>query len=73
MVGNYGPQLNGKIQFAFYAAALLCFLAGSVLPVKADGSRWSRVNLIALGLAFGIAPSAYIYFKLGFHTTTFFH
>ena len=42
-------------------------MVAAVLPER--GRALGRFNLIALGLALGIAPSMYIYFKLGFRRT----
>src|SRR3954471_21180089 len=62
-----GSYLQAKLQFAFYAAAWLCFIIAAVLPAG-RGPRWvGRLNLVALGLALAIAPRMYIYFKAGFH------
>ena len=65
------PLLQAKIQFAFYLVALLIFLVATVLP---PDTRWlRRINLVPLGLATALAPSAYIYFKAAFHPGSYFH
>ena len=65
--------LQPKVQFAFYAVAFLCFLITALLPAGRGPKIFGRINLLALGLAFAIAPSMYIYFKAGFHKGPFFH
>jgi hypothetical protein len=65
--------LQPKVEFAFYAAAFLCFLITALLPAGRGPKIFGRINLLALGLAFAIAPSMYIYFKAGFHQGAFFH
>lgn len=65
-------QLNPKVQFACYIVALACFLVAAAVP--AERRRFlGRVNGVALGLAFAIAPMVYIYFKLGFHSSPLLH
>lgn len=66
------PYLQGKIQFAFYLVALICFLVAAFVPAE-RAAFLRRINLVALGLALAIAPSAYIYFKVAFHTSPIFH
>ena len=66
------PYLQASIQFGFYVAAFVCFVAAALLP-KGSSARWGTGNLVSLGLALAIAPWCYIYFKVAFHTGSFFH
>ncbi|MDQ1683700.1 MAG: hypothetical protein QOC82_437 [Frankiaceae bacterium] len=68
-----GQQLDPKIQFFFYAFACLAFLGAAVIPAEGALRVLTKHNLLAVGLALAIAPSAYIFFKLGFHPSPFFH
>ena len=68
-----GQFLDAKIAFFFFAIAWLCFLVAALLPAGRGPAMLGRVNLIALGLAFAIAPMMYVYFKAGFHKAPYFH
>jgi hypothetical protein len=63
--------LNPKIQFFFYLVACLAFLAAAVIPAEGALRVLTKHNLLAIGLALVIAPSVYIFFRLGFHPRPF--
>jgi hypothetical protein len=65
--------LQPKIQFFFYLFAFLSFVAAAAIPAEGALRVLTKHNLLAIGLALAIAPSVYIFFKLGFHQTPFFH
>lgn len=60
-------QLDPKIQFFFYLFACLAFIGAAVIPAEGALRVLTKHNLLAIGLALLIAPSVYIFFKLGFH------
>lgn len=66
-------QLNPKIQFFFYLFACLAFIGSAVIPAEGALRVLTKHNLLAFGLAIAIAPSVYVFFKLGFHPGPFFH
>lgn len=69
---NGVPYLQASIEFAFYVAAMVCFVVAAVLP-RDLGRRWGGFNVMALGLALALAPTLYIYFKVAFHKAPVFH
>lgn len=60
-------QLDPRIQFFFYLFACLAFLGAAVIPAEGTLRVLTKHNLLAIGLALAVAPSVYIFFKLGFH------
>jgi hypothetical protein len=72
MIGLTG-EIQPRIQFVFYLLALLAFVVAAVVPADRMPGALARVNLVAAGLALAIAPSVYVYFKVGFHQGALFH
>jgi hypothetical protein len=68
-----GPTalLNPKIQFFFYLFAVLAFVVAALIPSEGTPRALTKVNLLAGGLALALAPSVYIFFRLGFHQSSF--
>jgi hypothetical protein len=65
--------LEPKIQFFFYLFACLAFVAAAVIPAEGALRVLTKHNLLAIGLALAIAPSVYIFFRIGFHRSPLFH
>lgn len=70
---NASTYLEPKIQFFFYLFACLAFIAAAVIPAEGALRVLTKHNLLAIGLALAIAPSVYIFFKIAFHPSPFFH
>lgn len=60
-------QLDPKIQFFFYLFGCLAFIGAALIPAEGALRVLTKHNLLATGLALVVAPSVYIFFKLGFH------
>lgn len=70
MIGPSG-YIDAKVQFFLYAFACLAFIAAALIPAEGALRVLTKHNLLAFGLALAIAPSVYIFFRLGFHPKPF--
>ena len=64
--------LNPKIEFLFYAVAVVCWVLAAFEAAGWKPLRRIAPGLLPLGLAFAFLPWAFIAFKAGFHPEPFF-
>ena len=64
-------ELSPKVQFFFYLVACVSFLGAAAIPAEGALRVLTKHNMLAIGLALAIAPSVWVFYKLGFHPGPF--